>query len=469
MPKTARKVTSSSRSSTLLILERLHSSERPKIVSRPNTYQTAIHLIREYFKIRSGYSITLQTDELDICGGETMDITDCVWDSVKDEITRLYFEEIPNREAEELDMHEVGRILASHRIERFGYQHMASSSQHTALIPKNKSAEVDEERLWLHVEDSSGMYMSFGAKRSATGKTLTYAISLCTGRDLYKMRLQYDGCHVFDEDTLASLDVEDQVTFYSYVAQLGGKPVIYLFSPQEIEAKFALASHPTIYPVVPFKRTIGEKVHQAIEWTAQTRLDGSLVETTTGLEVAYMFWEAHTCGALSPSTSPTLKTIAEPENETFVPTNAQITPQNSVLVSIGDLPGYLDRALKALSLHTEARTSFITYWLPSLLRHKLVALRFIPQSAYEEAAPLDITPAPDAVTRVFMLFRDVPEAQLKRHEEDRPRDDKHEWQEAVKRASEDVVFWQTIVGVEMTKCMDSSLFRVLEWGGMEVF
>jgi len=47
--------------------------------------------------------------------------------------------------------------------------------------------------------------------------------------------------------------------------------------------------------------------------------------------------------------------------ETFDPSRPFLNPGDSVLLSIGKVAGYLDAALKALALHTEARTSFITY------------------------------------------------------------------------------------------------------------
>ncbi len=47
--------------------------------------------------------------------------------------------------------------------------------------------------------------------------------------------------------------------------------------------------------------------------------------------------------------------------ETFDPSRPSLSPGNSILLPIGKISGYLDAALKALTLHTEARTSFITY------------------------------------------------------------------------------------------------------------
>jgi hypothetical protein len=90
------------------------------------------------------------------------------------------------------------------------------------------------------------------------------------------------------------------------------------------------------------------------------------------------------------------------------------------------------------------------------LKHKYVALRFLPQISYERAAPLDISPRPDITTRIFMLFKGVPEHRLV------------DWSGAQSRAEEDVVWWRHVVGVDLPKAGNANLFRVLEWGGMEV-
>ena len=58
---------------------------------------------------------------------------------------------------------------------------------------------------------------------------------------------------------------------------------------------------------------------------------------------------------------------------------------------------------------------------------------------------------PEVTTRVFMLFMGVREGEL------------GAWGAARIPAEE----WPHIVGVDTAKAKDSSLFRVLEWGGME--
>jgi len=58
--------------------------------------------------------------------------------------------------------------------------------------------------------------------------------------------------------------------------------------------------------------------------------------------------------------------------ETFDPSRPSVSPGNAILLETSKITGYLDAALKELTLHTEARTSFITYAssLLTLLPHK---------------------------------------------------------------------------------------------------
>ena len=92
-----------------------------------------------------------------------------------------------------------------------------------------------------------------------------------------------------------------------------------------------------------------------------------------------------------------------------------------------------------------------------MLKHKYIALRFVPQSAYEQAAPLKILLAPDIIImRVFMLFKSVDEGLLS------------DWPQARDRAHRSADFWKNVVGINCERSMEVSLFRVLEWGGMEV-
>jgi hypothetical protein len=148
-----------------------------------------------------------------------------------------------------------------------------------------------------------------------------------------------------------------------------------------------------------------------------------------------------------------METIPSPA---FNPANPSLVPENAAVLAFTCFLAHLDRALTSLGLHVSARNDFITYWLPHFVRIRDrgqdVAFRFLPQPEYEYAARLYVTPAPEVVTRVFMLFGGVSAGD-------------QAWTGGYHRA--DTMDWKDVVGVR-DDAWDESKFRVLEWGGMEV-
>jgi hypothetical protein len=69
-----------------------------------------------------------------------------------------------------------------------------------------------------------------------------------------------------------------------------------------------------------------------------------------------------------------------------------------------------------------------------------------------------VSPTPDVVTRVFMLFRGVASADVVHRKS----------ASAPTSAVDDTAFWTQVVGVDTARGHDLRLFRVLEWGGMEI-
>ncbi|CAE6412683.1 unnamed protein product [Rhizoctonia solani] len=264
---------------------------------------------------------------------------------------------------------------------------------------------------------------------------------------------------------LADYGIRNGSTVHLFEELLAGKPVIYLFPSipmSSIQVQLSLTqslSFSEIYPPTPVMAAVknANPLGESITWTIDAQPDGTLWDQATEREISYLFWEARTNPKLP--ASPPASRPGSPVGasfSTFDPANPILLPSHSVLLPFDKVTGYIDDVLLALGLHTEARTSFITYWLPDLSKHKFIALKFLPQGEYEKAAPLDIIPAPDVTTRVFMLFMGVEERQLGL------------WDEAVAMANKDVAVWRDIVGVDISKVHNKSLFRVLEWGGMEV-
>lgn len=253
------------------------------------------------------------------------------------------------------------------------------------------------------------------------------------------------------------------------VRSLGfAKPVIYLYPPTPLKAtvKVSLSRNWRFSALYPSTVTGSFKHGQTAEWNVLAEPNGVMTVDGTSDEVAYLFWEAESSSSIilpdtpptsrSPSPLPAPELQRSPTLSSFIPRITRCSPDDSVMMLANDVPSYLGKALLALGLHTEARTSFITYWLPSFLKHKHIALRFVSQSDYEGAAPLEVSPQPDVVTRIFMVFQGITADRLEA------------WQKARDRSLEPVDFWKGVVGTDEFRQSDRGLFRVLEWGGMEI-
>ncbi|KAI5831446.1 hypothetical protein K523DRAFT_269933 [Schizophyllum commune Tattone D] len=463
MPKEETKKTSGKRVANLLILT---DGKKSIIVPSPQSYEDAVRAAARHFGGQStGYA--LRTRDLDICDGAYVDISPDAWELVKPELKTLRVVPVDCMASTSLSTTPSATLLSINALPR-----LASAAAPPPMLHPTAPTASGAQNIVLHF-NRGGATETIRIKRTIPLEKAFAAVSkiwdvqYCSHSLDYwpddakpEVNFTWNGIRLTPTDTVDSVGLEDGDTVDVWNVQKGGKPVVYLYSPRTVEATVRLSLVPewnfsVVYPVVPVKST---GAGQGLEWRVQTQQDGTLRELTTGLEVAYLYWEAKTdgVGTISPPSSPTLATPTAMGEEVFRPNLSGLSDEDSVVLPVSTVTPYLDTALAALGLHTEARTSFITYWLPSMLKHEHVALRFVEQAAYERAAPLDITPVPDVVTRVFMLFRGVADAEL------------NAWPAAQLRAKEPALRWQDVVGVQLATTLDTSLFRVIEWGGMEV-
>ncbi|KAK4704491.1 hypothetical protein P7C70_g1725, partial [Phenoliferia sp. Uapishka_3] len=306
------------------------------------------------------------------------------------------------------------------------------------------------------IENGDRKVLQMSVRSSTTIKRIKRAIENEWRIPTEDQALTHEGYRVQDSRTVADYDISDGETLQLYPALKGGKPIIYLFPPTPLAdatVKLSLSRDWTfsaLYPISPI--TPNKSGGSSTTWTVSASTNGELTEITSGTKLSSLFWEAHTVGNVLPPSPPFLPVDSSSHlpSPPFNPNLATLTRTNSILLSFDDLLPYLQSTLSSLTLHTAARTEFITYWLPSFNRinesGKQVAVRFIEQAAYEQAAKLEVEPKPDVVTRVFMVFKGV---------------------EANEAWSKNRLDWREVVGVKEA-ATDVTRFRVLEWGGMEV-
>ncbi|KAG1844211.1 hypothetical protein DFJ58DRAFT_31306 [Suillus subalutaceus] len=437
--------------SQLLVLK--HGQNRV-MVKRQRSYNRMLDTACKCFRSIPRNVVTLQTNELDICDGHYVDITAEIWVDVIDllnvvEVTRRVDSEMTSPVLLPLDV----CAVPSH------------DNQSAPSEVNEQDSSRDDDKITIKLVFPSGEIQTTKVSREMRVDKLIADVSQTLGHgptDLIAFNNSnlksrgLGGIMMSENRSIGSYNIKDGDSINLRVSKLKSlllkKPVIYLYSPSDIDVSVKLSLIPewclsVIYPIVTT-----EDHGQRLEWNIRTHQDGSLTEHNSGLDVSYLFWEAETNSQAFPW-SPASK----PQSvDTFNPISSSLDDMDSIVIPVDKATVYLDKSLKGLGLHTEARTSFITYWLPSIHKHEYIALRFVPQAAYERAASLSISPQPDVVTRVFMLFRGVSKERLEN------------WSNAQMQAEKDVAWWVDVVGVDLARASDMTLFRVLEWGGMEV-
>ena len=120
------------------------------------------------------------------------------------------------------------------------------------------------------------------------------------------------------------------------------------------------------------------------------------MDLTSGEELSYQFWEAHTnFPALLTTTTtrigsnPTSHALA-----TFDPLPPSLAPDKAILLPFVTFLPYFSKTLKNPTLPASALNDFITHRLPAFLRLDergcLIALRFVKQAKYVHAVQTEV-------------------------------------------------------------------------------
>lgn len=151
------------------------------------------------------------------------------------------------------------------------------------------------------------------------------------------------------------------------------KPVIYFYPEykQEIEVKLDYVGELTCtYP------------EYKDGWRIIAHPDGTLVDDATGKEYSYLFWEGKS--------------------------DTEYDFSKGYVIPGKDTAEFLENKLAELGLNKKEINEFIVYWLPRMQGNPYNLIAF-QNEIYTNSAKLQITPNPDSILRVFMVYKSLDE------------------------------------------------------------
>ena len=149
------------------------------------------------------------------------------------------------------------------------------------------------------------------------------------------------------------------------------KPLIYIYPNNDMNVKVKLGYQENLTATYPQYND---------GWNVYAKTDGTLIDSD-GKEYYGLYWEG----------------VRKEEIEF----------NNGFVVSKEDLIPFLEEKLTILGLNARESNEFIIYWLPRLQKNKYNLFRFATKEEIEKEMPLNITPEPETLIRVFMEFKVV--------------------------------------------------------------
>lgn len=147
------------------------------------------------------------------------------------------------------------------------------------------------------------------------------------------------------------------------------KPVIYLYPKKETEVSVK------IEPKGGFSKSDPEYGNG---WSVLANPSGDLIESSTGKNYPYLFWEGR--GAI------------------------YVEPKKGFVIEKENVHTFLVEKLTLLGLNEKEQADFIEFWEPYMQSAPYYFVAFLGNREMDAIAPLSINPAPDTIIRVLMDF-----------------------------------------------------------------
>jgi hypothetical protein len=146
------------------------------------------------------------------------------------------------------------------------------------------------------VRNLKGDHVTLDVDLTCSVAHLKARIEQIDGTPVAQQRLTFADQALEDTRILSHYNIRYGDTILLFLKLRGGKPVIYLLAPVSVEASVELSLAPqwslsAIYPVTPVKSG-SAGMGQSVSWRVRVHPEGHLTELSTGLDVAYLYWEA---------------------------------------------------------------------------------------------------------------------------------------------------------------------------------
>ena len=147
------------------------------------------------------------------------------------------------------------------------------------------------------------------------------------------------------------------------------KPVLYLYPVQKTDVSIKVDLNGKFTCTYP---------DYGSGWNVTAYPDGKLINKADKKEYSYLYWEATS--------------------------NTQYDMSKGFVVKGCDTASFLQKKLAYLGLTPKEYNEFIVYWLPKMQNNSYNLITF-QGCAYTNSAKLNITPKPDSILRVFMVYK----------------------------------------------------------------
>lgn len=235
---------------------------------------------------------------------------------------------------------------------------------------------------------------------------LTHTLKVKPGKYIFQFYVEYYE-EIYSDSVTIQPGYQSNIQLFFREANypsLEEKPVIYLYPKTDLNVRVSVQPKGKMTFTYP---EIGTG------WEGTAHPDGSITVNTK--TYPYLFWEAEQL--ISAST---------------------IDLKKGFVVKGTDAIPFLEKQLTKMGLNEREQTDFITYWGPRMAANNQQFVHFLVNAKCNDIADLNISPKPDAIYRIFMVWSPLSEGEVMNLEP------------------------------QELPVMDRSGFHAVEWGGSEI-